>query len=96
MFLIASLNQASHRASTKQVLEGEGEVGLTLVDAQQLILRCDERAILRNMRKRKTLAVSASTLNIMCDRLYKHFAGFGKPASLVACLAGPFLKSRCR
>ena len=27
---------------------------------------------------------------------YKHLAGFGRPASLVACLAGPSGKSRCK
>ena len=27
---------------------------------------------------------------------YKHLAGFGRPANLVACLAGPSGKSRCK
>lgn len=36
----------------------------------------------------EALLVNAST--------YRHFAGFGKPAILVACFAGPLGKSLCK
>ena len=44
----------------------------------------------KNTSFRKTALYRAVTL------FYKHLAGFGRPASLVACLAGPSGKSRCK
>lgn len=46
--------------------------------------------ILLNFFKKTTALYRAVAL------FYKHLVGFGRPANLVACLAGPSGKSRCK